>query len=293
MMQNLPQKELRALSKTFNQPIVRNASGETLHRLIETPPELTAWLIMGSDDLIQVERMAHQWIISRQKPKLIIFSGHGPTFSFPEADIMEAHFKKIIQGQFVETLKERESMNSGENAEFVKVKLQNYKTPILHFVISGTPPAITRQVLTVEEHFKANPSLCFETIAGYPPSLQEVSKTYFQSEESKATYHLLALKEAASFLNYSINTDFMAPWSPPETEVFDLINTLNDAAYALGGPPKIKAPEKFAHDFVRYISLKSARKEPLDLSFLKQKLSPQIEPLATFFSKVLYSASRL
>ncbi len=219
------------IAKAFNEPITIVRQGDTA----PPPGKCDAWVIMGNNDMRQVDRAYDEIMKSfrsllkenstealKKFPHIFIsgFGGHGTSagiiFSQTEADTIKDYLQARLN-EFPEDIKnalsekiitEPNATNSGENVRFLQEKFEANGFP-KHLVISGTPSAVARQTLS----FEAQSQYDFSSLQSISFDPNWYEKNYYPKDYDvdKIIHIMCRLREVASLLQYSISTNFVAP----------------------------------------------------------------------------------
>lgn len=253
--------------------IQKNSSGQISERSIAKDPmkemsEKNIWpdaiLIMGNNDLKQVDNVANIYknlVEQGHPPKRIYISGYGGhgtslgyIFGSTEAEAMQRRLVDL--GVPLDIIRvETEAIDSGKNVQYTsKMMLDEMKadkTGKLKFnniLISGTPAGLLRQGRSFEKQAKDFPWM---TIITLPPSATEIDELYHATELGTMINMMCLMREAASFLIYSVTSQYMSPREVPNDK------TLTEAIYVFVDyynllTNNVIHKEKFANDFIEY-----------------------------------------
>lgn len=219
-------------------------------------------IIMGSNDLWQVTSFYFD-IYSKlpqetQKNLKIYISGfgghgttNGPIFGHTEASTMAKWLVDFGVPQ-ENIIIESNATNSGQNIQFCdKLFEENNHTP-KKLIISGTPAADYRQILTAlgQSKYSAN----FESLAMSPSPRWETE--YFDSKKSSTIYTLCFLRELGSYVAYTLTSQFIAPIPLHDEKAFKegMVTTLN-YYNTLAKPESLLSKltiEKLADDYLAF-----------------------------------------
>src|SRR3990167_2485138 len=278
------------------------------------------WLF-GSNDLTQVDFIAtlYHRLAKHKRPKVYVcsFGGHGtkdgPIFGLSEAETFSARLRDL--GVLVDVI-ERHSTNTGENVTFteeiikkkitekiVKEKIEkgegeeivnNMKHEDV-VLISGTPSALWRQLLTVG---KQSTLLWKKIICVSPVKYGEnLIDQYYSSIPAALINFLYALREVATFLSYTLNKDFLLPIKITNEEKFKACIEVAIKYYNFLTNQNLKG-EEFAKQFILLNTTQSAaypRKltkqeiKALNISLLVN----YVEPIGDYFRDAFFKTETL
>jgi hypothetical protein len=169
-----------------------------------------AIIINGNNDLRQVLYVVELYnAVSLFNPDCKVFiSGFGGHATSPGVIFGKTEAETIAQvlvdsgvplGRIVI---EKEATNTGENIRFVVEKLKKEPVPPKHLLICGTPAALLRQTRSFEKQ------ACYEwqSLLSFPPQSLAV---YYQTEQESLMNMICSLREVTSFLDYTLNTNFI------------------------------------------------------------------------------------
>ncbi|MCI5052680.1 MAG: YdcF family protein [Simkaniaceae bacterium] len=262
--------------------------------------------INGNNDLTHVDRMANLYRSSDSNPPVIVsgFGGHGTSpgsiFSHTEADTMGAHFERMVIGKNPHVLLESKAENSGQNIQFSLKMLADKGLSPRNIVISGTPSAVLRQAVSF---MAQSGGYEWDTITIVPPEAgSEEYGQYYNTKENATISMICALREVASFVDYSMSSPYLAPVFPDAESFKVALSSFSEMYEVLSGSPSpISDIDAFTSIFYEVVPAKRACEDAIkerkaagedtveleaELAEYKGALEPfiaQIKPMAQFF----------
>lgn len=135
--------------------------------------------------------------------------GHGTVpgeiFAFSEAETMARRLIELgIPADIIVT--ETKATNSALNIQYTDKLMQAEKYHFNNILISGSPAALLRQMRTFEKQSKYK----WAMLVTAPPHFTQIQQEYYFTSLNAYINFFYALREIASFLDYTVNTGYMS-----------------------------------------------------------------------------------
>lgn len=315
-------EDARTIAAAFQQPtrFTKAADGVLVQTPLsdsEINTTTDCILINGNNDLIQVERMAgvYKKIVDtgRSPPVVVIsgFGGHGTSpgsiFAHSEAATMGDYFQRLLSSDIQPKtaaelsqasttgagagsstdashpglILEERARNSGENVKFTIEELSRAGLHPRHILISGTPSAIWRQTASF---IAQNGGYEWDSISMNPPKATEAEmERYFSNDIDAMISMVCVLREVASYLEYSMTTNYLAPVVPTQPAFEEAVQKFADYYTQLTGQRSpLGDVAEFCAEFRNASDLRAQGKVQ-ESKAIFDRFSEKVKPLANYF----------